>query len=147
VAVLVWNFATPSVSTMSTWGVGWVALVLLRNAVIVVAWYSALHVWLYVRRSQGTRAKFNSRWPGGGDRFTFGSQLRENVFWSMASGVPLVTAWEVVTLWLYSSGKIPWLHFGDHPVWFVALMVLIPLYTDIHFYFVHRLIHFDALYK
>ena len=144
---LVWHFATPSVTTMSSWGVGWVGFVLLRNAVILVTWYSLFHGWLYIRKAQGTRTKFNSRWPGKADRFTFGSQTRENIFWSLASGLPLLTAWEVVTLWLYASGRIPWIHFRDHPVWFVALMVLIPIYTEIHFYAIHRLIHFTPFYK
>ena len=41
-SVVVWTYATPSVATMSTWSAGWVLLVLLRNAVLLVAWYSAL---------------------------------------------------------------------------------------------------------
>src|SRR5262245_34356927 len=31
VAIVVWEFATPSVETMSTWGVGWVTFVFVRN--------------------------------------------------------------------------------------------------------------------
>ncbi len=147
VAVLVWTFATPSVETMSTWGVGWVAFILVRNAVLLVAWYSVFHVWLYVRKRQATRFKYNSKWPSAGDRFTFGSQTRENVFWSLASGLPLWTAWEAVTLWLFSSGHIPWVDLADHPVYFVLLMVLVPVWTEIHFYTVHRLIHWPPLYK
>jgi sterol desaturase/sphingolipid hydroxylase (fatty acid hydroxylase superfamily) len=146
-AIVVWQFATPSVATMSTWGADWVAFVLLRNAILLVVWCSLFHVWLYVRRGQGTRSKFNANWPGRGDRFTFGSQLRENVFWSLASGLPIATAWEVVTLWLFASGRIPWIHFADHPVWFVVLMLLVPVYLDLHFYAVHRFIHWPPLYK
>jgi sterol desaturase/sphingolipid hydroxylase (fatty acid hydroxylase superfamily) len=146
-AILVWNFATPSVETMSTWGVGWVTFVLLRNAALLVAWYSLFHGWLYVRKHQDVRSKFNPKWPGTGDRFTFGSQTKENVFWSLASGLPIWTAWEVVTLWLYSSGKIAWVDLSDHPVYFVVLMLLVPIWTEIHFYTVHRLIHWPPLYK
>jgi sterol desaturase/sphingolipid hydroxylase (fatty acid hydroxylase superfamily) len=147
VAILVWNFATPSVATMSTWGVGWVTFVLARNAVLLVLWYSAFHVWLYVRKHQDTRFKYNPKWPGRGERFTFGSQTRENVFWTLASALPIWTAWEVVTLWLFSSGRIPWIDLRDHPIWFVALMLLVPLWTEVHFYTVHRLIHWPPLYK
>ena len=100
-----------------------------------------------MRRTQDTRSKYNSKWPGRGDRFTFGSQTRENVFWTLASGLPIWTAWEVVTLWLYSSGRIPWIGWADHRVWFVVLMLLIPVWTEIHFYTVHRLIHWPPLYK
>ena len=70
-----------------------------------------------------------------------------NVFWSLASGLPIWTAWEVVGLWLFASGRIPWLNWADHPVWFVALMLLIPLWRELHFYAVHRLIHWPPLYK
>ena len=59
VATLVWMFATPSVETMSTWGAGWVAFILVRNAALLVLWYSAFHVWLYVRKRQDTRFKYN----------------------------------------------------------------------------------------
>jgi sterol desaturase/sphingolipid hydroxylase (fatty acid hydroxylase superfamily) len=147
VAIGVWYFATPSVESMSTLGVSWVAAVLLRNAVLLVGWYGVFHLRLYVRKSQQQEYKYNAKWPGGGDRFTFGSQIRENVFWSLASGLPIWTAWEVVTLWLFASGRIPWIHFSDHPVWFVALLLLIPLWRELHFYAVHRLIHWPPLYK
>ena len=148
VAVAVWLWATPSASTMSTWGVGWVAVVFIRNAALLVLWYGVAHLVLYGRRSQGERFKYNAKWPSSkSDRFTFGSQTRENVFWSLASGLPIWTAWEVVTLWLFASGKIAWIDIGDHPIWFVALMLLVPLFRELHFYAVHRLIHWPPLYK
>src|SRR4029079_8315982 len=101
----------------------------------------------YVRKRQDTRSKYNAKWPSTGERFTFGSQTRENVFWSMASGLPIWTAWEVVTLWLFSSGHIPWIDFADHPVYFVVLMLLVPIWTEIHFYAVRRLSDARPLYK
>jgi sterol desaturase/sphingolipid hydroxylase (fatty acid hydroxylase superfamily) len=148
VAAAVWFWATPSVGSMSSWGVGWVLFVLARNAVLLGVWYGAFHLLLYRRRSQGDRFKYNAKWPGSkSDRFTFGSQTRENLFWSLASGLPIWTAWEVVTLWLFASGKIAWVGWSDHPVWFVALMLLVPLFRELHFYAVHRLIHWPPLYK
>jgi len=93
----------------------------------------------------GSSDNLKSFWTS--DRFTFGSQTRENVFWSLASGLPLWTAWEAVTLWLFSSGHIPWVDLADHPVYFVVLMLLVPIWTEIHFYAVHRLIHWPPLYK
>lgn len=147
VAALVWRYATPSVETMSQWGVGWVAVVLARNAALMIAWYGAFHLLLYRRRAQDDRFKYNARWPGEGARFTFGSQHRENIFWSLASGLPIWTAWEVVTLWFYATGRIPWIDPGEHRVWFVVLLLLVPVWTEIHFYAIHRLIHWPPLYK
>jgi sterol desaturase/sphingolipid hydroxylase (fatty acid hydroxylase superfamily) len=147
VAIAVWFWATPSRSTMSSLDVGWIAFVFARNAVLLVAWCGAFHVWLYVRRSQDGRFKYNPRFPAANARFLFGSQTRENVFWSLASGLPIWTAWEVVTLWLFASGRIPWIGWADHPVWFVVWMVLIPLWREVHFYTTHRSIHWPPLYK
>ncbi len=148
VAVGVWYLATPSTATMSTWGIGWVTVILVRNAALLVLWYGIFHARLYVRKAQNTRFKYNGRFPAArSDRFTLGSQLRENVFWSLASGLPIWTAWEAVTLWLFASGRIPWLRFGENPVWFVALFLLVPLWREVHFYAIHRLIHWPPLYK
>ena len=100
---------------MSSFGVGWIAAVLVRNAVVLVAWYGVFHLRLYVRRAQDTRFKYNAKWPAApSGRFTFGSQTKENVFWTLASGLPIWTAWEVVTLWLFASGRIPWIRL-DRP--------------------------------
>lgn len=148
VACLVWFVLTPSTETMSSFAPGWIALILLRNIGLVLAWYGLFHLRLYRRRSQQQQFKFNGKFPGNkGSQFTFGSQLKDNMFWSLASGVPIWTAYEVVTFWLFASGKIWWITFDNHPVWFVVWMLLIPIFRDLHFYSVHRLIHWPPLYK
>lgn len=147
VALAVWLVATPGPETTRRWAVGWVAVILVRNLAIIAAWYGVWHLRLFTRKAQATRAKYNAKWPSTSTRFTFGSQTRENVFWTLASGVPIVTAYEAVGLWLFASGRIPWLQWNDHPIWIVVVMLLIPLWREIHFYVVHRLIHAPALYK
>lgn len=148
VAIGVWFALTPSRETMASLAPGWIGFVLARNAVLLVAWYTLFHVRLYVRRGQEGRFKYNGRWPAArSDRFTFGGQTRENVWWTLASGLPIWTAWEVVTLWLAASGRIPWITWADHPVWFVVWLALIPLYREVHFYAVHRMIHWPPLYR
>jgi sterol desaturase/sphingolipid hydroxylase (fatty acid hydroxylase superfamily) len=147
VAAAVWFLATPDTDTMASLRPGWIVFVLGRNLVIVVAWYGLWHLLLYVRKMQDTRTKFNAKWPRASSRFTFGDQTKDNVFWSLASGVPIVTAFEVVGLWLFASGRIAWLHWSEHPVWFVVIMLLIPIWRELHFYAIHRLIHVPALYK
>ena len=132
---------------MRTFSVGWIAEILARNLVLVVAWYGLFHLRLYRWKSQDTRFKYNARWPRHSDRFAFGSQTAENVAWTLLSGVPVLTAWEVTTHWLFANGHISWLRWSQHPVWFVGMFVLIPLWRELHFYAVHRLIHVPALYK
>src|SRR5579871_4029692 len=57
-AILIWTFLTPSLETLRTFSLGWVGLILLRNAGLAVLVYSAWHVWLYVWRRQGTAFKY-----------------------------------------------------------------------------------------
>jgi sterol desaturase/sphingolipid hydroxylase (fatty acid hydroxylase superfamily) len=147
VAVVLYRFATPSAATTRTFSMGWISFLVVRNLAIVVLWYGLFHWWLYVRRAQGTRFKYNVRWPREGERFTFGSLTRENVVWALASGVPIWTAYEVVSLWLFSNGHVSWLEWSRHPGWIVAIMLLIPLWREVHFYWIHRLIHTPFLYR
>ncbi|MGB1504735.1 MAG: sterol desaturase family protein [Acidimicrobiales bacterium] len=148
IAVALWTWATPATETMTTLEPGWVGFLLVRNLVVVAAVYGATHWWVALRRSQGEQYKFNPSWPRprAGNR-TFGNQTRENVFWTLASAVPIGTAWEATTLWLFSSGRIGWLDWAAHPVWFVALFPATVLLRELHFYAVHRLIHVRALYR
>ena len=147
VACAVYFLATPVSTTMRSWAPGWVAVILVRNVAIVAVWCGVAHWWLYVRREQETRFKYNARWPRNSDRFLFGGQTRENVFLTLASGVPIATAYECLFHWLFANNHIVWLSWSTNPVWFVAWMALIPLFRELHFYWVHRLIHVPVLYR
>jgi sterol desaturase/sphingolipid hydroxylase (fatty acid hydroxylase superfamily) len=61
--------------------------------------------------------------------------------------VTLSTAWEAVTLWLWSNRLIPYVDFRTHPVYFVLLMIAVIFIRQIHFSFVHRMIHWKPLYR
>ena len=148
ITVAVWFVATPAMATMRTFSFGWIALIFVRNAALIVCWYGVFHLRLYVRRAQDNHFKYNAMWPAAeSEAFTFGSQIKDNVFWTLASGLPIWTAYEVITMWMLANGHIPWLDFATNPVWFVALMLLIPLVREFHFYLVHRMIHWPPLYK
>ena len=143
----VWFWATPSREAMATWSPGWIAAVAVRDVVLLVGWYSLAHLRLFWSRSQGTRCKYNLRWPAVSvGRFAFGSQLRDNLAWTLASGLPVWVSWEVVTLHLFATGRIPWLRWADNPVAFVALLAVTPLWREVHFYAVHRLLHWRPVY-
>jgi sterol desaturase/sphingolipid hydroxylase (fatty acid hydroxylase superfamily) len=147
-AVLIWAFLTPSLETMRTAAPGWMLLVLARNLVLAIAVYGAWHLWLYVWRKQDTSFKYNRQWPKAGvSTFMLGSQNRENMFWTLASGVPIWTAYEVLLLWAYASGTITILSPTEHPVAFVALFFLVPFIHEVGFYFCHRLLHWPPLYR
>jgi len=145
---LVYLYATPSMETAKTFAPGWIAFILLRNAALVLVYFGAFHLRLYRQRAQGTQFKYNAKWPSADSpTFLFRNQTLDNVFWTFCSAVPIWTAWEAVTLWLFANHLIPFVEFAQNPVWFVAMFFLVPLFREAHFYLVHRLIHWPPLYR
>lgn len=147
-AFAVWTWATPSTAQMQTLSIDWIAFIFLRNAALTVLIVGGQHYWLYVKRAQGTAFKYNRKWPEGkNSTFTGGTQLRDNLFWTFCSGLPIWTTWEVLSLWLYANGHIAGINILENPVWFFVLWFFVPLLHEFHFYWIHRLIHWPPLYK
>ncbi len=147
VAIAVWTWATPSLNTLQRLAPGWILFLLVRNLAIVFVWFGAAHWWLYGRRGQDTQTKYNAKWPSAkSSLFSFGSQYKDNMFWTLASGVTTMTAYEALTLWMYANNRIPWLR-NASPLIMVAWFVAVVFIREVHFWLVHRLIHSKALYK
>ena len=147
IATLLWLYATPSMETMKSLSVDWIAYLLIRNAVLVLVFFGAFHLPLYMRKTQGTSFKFNGKWPSTNNpAFLFGNQTIDNLIWAFGSAVPMWTAFEVLTLWAYANGIIPYVDFAEHPIYCFVILLLIPTFRDLHFYLVHRLIHAQFLY-
>lgn len=141
-------YLTPPLEKMREFGIDWISLILARNAGLVLLVYSVFHIVLYVERRQGAEFKYNSKWPDtDNSTFLFRSQTAENVFWTICSAVPVFTAYEVFTWWMFANGYIPYVSFSEHPIYFFALLALIPFWREVHFYAIHRLIHVGPLYK
>lgn len=148
IGVVFWLWLTPSIETMREFAPGWVAFILGRNIALVLAFYGWFHVRLYRQKRQGTKFKYNGKWlDTHNPTFLFKNQTVDNMIWTLASGVPVWTAFEVLSLWLFANEYIPYVTWADHPVWIVVLMLLIPLFREVHFYLVHRLIHWPPLYR
>ena len=64
-ASVTWYYLTPSMETMAGFQPGWIALVWLRNAVLLTLVVGSLHWYLYTRHSQERKYKFNDRWHDG----------------------------------------------------------------------------------
>lgn len=147
IGTLLWLYATPSFETTKTLSIGWIAYLLARNAALVFVFFGMFHLRLYMQRKQGTSFKYNAKWPSvGNDAFLFGNQTVDNVIWTFAGAVPIWTAFEALTLWAFANGIIPYVAFADHPVYCGIVMLLVPTFRDLHFYLVHRLIHWPPLY-
>ncbi|HET6413226.1 MAG TPA: sterol desaturase family protein [Anaeromyxobacter sp.] len=138
----------PALERCRTFQAGWMAQIYLRNQALIWIYYGAFYLWLYRLRGEGTRTKYDGRWPSrDSGLFLFRDQVKDNVFWTAGVAGLVWTAYEWATMWMYANGRIPFLRFGDHPVWFVGCFLLIPLWREFHFYWVHRLIHLGPLFR
>ena len=147
-AIFIWEFLTPAFDTLKEFSLQWAGLILLRNIVLAILVYGAWHLWLYVWRRQGTAFKYNRQWPKKqSSGFLFNNQTYDNMFHTLASGVPIWTAYEVLLLWAYANNIAPFMTFAEHPVWFIALFFLVPFIHEVGFYLAHRFLHWPPLYR
>ncbi len=147
-SVILWQWLTPSISTMATLSPDWMALIWLRNAAVLTLFAGGLHWRLYIRRSQGSDYKYNTAWMTRDDaRFTFRDQVRDNMFWSLASGVTIWSLYECLTWWWYASGQIEWVRFSEAPVYVVIMAFGVLFWSTFHFYLNHRALHWRPLFN
>ena len=147
-ALATWFFLLPDLARMETFELGWIALILGRNLAMMVLYVGAWHLYLYTFKGQGTDFRYSTRpFASNSNRFLFGNQVHENMFRTLAGAVPIWTAYEVVMLWSYANGLLPFIDWETNPVWFVALLLIIPTFQGVHFYLTHRLLHWRPLYE
>ena len=149
-AALTWRYLQPGADDLSSFSqlsAGWILPMYVRNVVMLLLVAGSLHLILYRHRVQGTRFKYNARWPSSGKTFLFNDQVKDNAFWSIASGATVWTLYEVFMLWAYGNGWAPLITLQSNPVWFIALAAFLPFWQDLHFYIVHRISHWKPLYK
>ena len=120
----------------------------IRNAVIITLLAGGLHLWFHKYAAQGTEHKYDPRpFPRRGRMFSFSDQLKDNMFWTIASGVTVWSLFEAFGWWGLANGWLPHTTFGQTPIWFVAFFFLIPVWESFYFYWIHRLLHSNALYR
>ena len=148
IAAACWTWLQPPLEAMRALSVDWIAAIWLRNLVLMIAVAGGLHLYFHGWRRQGRALKYDPRDLGGAGRgFTFQSQLRDNVFWTLASGVTVWTGYEALMFWAMANGYAPVLGLRENPVWFVLLFPLTPLWISFHFYWIHRALHWPPLYR
>lgn len=138
----------PPLEEARTFAIGWVAQMYARNLLLALIIGGALHLWFYTFSAQGLKLKYDPRpLMVNGRQFTLGGQLRDNMFWTLGTGVLIWTAYEVVLIWSLANGYAPLITWAAHPVWFVAVLFLIPIWESLYFYVIHRVIHIPFLYR
>lgn len=138
----------PPLEETKTLAFSWIAEMYVRNLILMTAVAGGLHLYFYTFTKQGQTLKYDPRpLMKNGKQFTLGGQIRDNMFWTLGSGVFVWTAYEVLMFWALANGYAPMLTWTANPIWFVAMFLLIPLWESFYFYWIHRLLHVPFLYK
>lgn len=147
-AILTWLYLQPPLEETKTLEFGWIAMMYIRNLVLMFVVAGGLHLYFHRYKRQGDFKQFDNR-PLRTDSktFTFNNQVYDNMFWTLGSGVAFWTAYEALMLWAMANEYIPVLQWSDNPVWFVVLLLLTPLWISLHFFLVHFWLHWPPAYK
>ncbi len=106
-----------------------------------------LHLALWKYRTQQDDYRYDMRPMAKGAKvFYFKNQVWDNMFWTLGPALAFWTFWECLMWYAYANGWATMITFQSNPVWFVALIVLIPIWAGLHFYWLHRLLHVGKLY-
>ena len=147
-ATLCWWLFYPALDAVKTFAFGWVLQVWLVNLCLMIGIAGGLHYFFYIRKKQGKTLKFDHRDPARGNQlWNFSNQVHDNVFWSLGSGVLQLTMYQVVIMWLMANEYVPTINLTSNPILFVAGLVLLPIWSAFHFYWMHRLLHVPFIYK
>ena len=149
ITVAYWYFVLPDWNTMKTMSWDWGLLLLAANLAGVLAMFGAVELFYYVKRKQGTRFKYNHKFPADqpSDVFWFKNQNIDNALRTFLISIPIWTLIEVVTLWCFANGYSNWIHDTAYWPWFLALILLAPAIHEIHFFCGHWLLHQGVLYR
>jgi len=147
-AIVTSIFFQPSLSETGHFSAGWFIEILARNFLLISLVAGTLHWYFYIARKQGDELRYDNRPFLKRSRvFTFNSQVRDNTFWTLTSGVFIWSAYESLMLWALANGYAPALELSTHWPWVVLMVCLIPLWETTHFFLIHRLIHTSTLYQ
>ncbi|MEM7743034.1 MAG: sterol desaturase family protein [Pseudomonadota bacterium] len=146
-ATLTFLWVQPPLEEARTLAAGWIFTIWVKNMVLMTVVAGGLHLYFFTWRRQGRDLKFDPREQTGGRTFTFNSQLWDNVFWTLASGVTFWTAYEVLLFWAMANGWAPVLSPWENPVAFVLILLATPIWISFHFYWIHRALHWPPLYR
>ena len=147
-AVVTWFALQPDLARCATLEADWILAMFARNLCLMLLVAGGLHLYLYAFARQGRARKYMAQELARSDpRFSWNDQTRDNMGWTLASGVTLWTAYEAALMWAYANEAIPLLQWRDNPVWFVLLFFFIALFNSTHFYFVHRFLHSRVMYR
>ena len=148
IGLVVWFFLSPSFEDYATPDFKLILFTFSRNSLLVLLYFGIFHYRLYVQRVQNADFKFNPRWPSkNAKQFMFGNQNIDNIILTFGSGVTIWTIFEIGLLCLAAKNSVNIINVQQDLFYFIAMIFLIHLWRDLHFYLIHRLLHFKPLYS
>ncbi|MDA8853078.1 sterol desaturase family protein [Amylibacter sp.] len=148
IAFISFYWFQPPLEETKTLAFGWIVQMYIRNMILMSVVAGGLHLYFYTFTKQGKDLRYDPRpLMKNGRQFTLGGQIRDNMFWSLISGVTIWTIYEVLMFWAISNGYAPMLTWAAHPIWFVLMFFLIPIWESFYFYWIHRFLHIPFFYK
>ena len=148
IAIAIWTWFTPSLDRAVNFQFDWMFEVWLRNFILVLTIAGGLHLWFFTFRKQDDELRYDARPLAKKSKiFHFGNQVWDNMFWTLGSAVLIGSLWECLLLWAYANGYATMITLSQNPIAFIGLLLIIPIWSGFHFYWFHRLLHFDAMYK
>ena len=147
-AYLLWTYILPDLSRFRDLDMILAVQLYLLNTCALMIFFGFFEIRLYIVRVQGSRFKFNGRWPSDNksDIFWFKSQLIDNMLRTLLFAMPLWTVIEFFILFFYAN-YVPFLYLTDHPIYFATLALLVPVVHETHFFLMHRALHWGPLYR
>ena len=143
-----WHWHQSSLGDLSSLSFGWAFEIYLRNLLLVLFVAGGLHYALYHRKIQKSEQKYVPAFGHQGKgRFAFGKQLYDNMFWSLASGVTIWSAYEILIHHARGTGFAPALELQEAPFLFCLILACTGMWIAFHFYWGHRLLHIAVMYK
>jgi sterol desaturase/sphingolipid hydroxylase (fatty acid hydroxylase superfamily) len=148
VTLMTWFLLQPALSRCAHLQADWIGLMYLRNLGLLWLVSGGWHLALYSWKVQGTERKYDPRWPSVNDpKFLFRNQTYDNIFWSCVSGCTVWTAYEALYMWACANHRVPYVDWRSHPVYCSLWLCAIPFWRELHFYWIHRAIHWPPLYR
>ena len=152
VSILLWFFCYPSLESVKVISFRWIFQILIINFFVMFTFAGGLHWYFYIRQGQEKKLKFDHRDQTRNNRnFLFSNQVKDNMFWTLTSGVLNLTFFQSITMWLMANGYIPLVTFHTFSIgfvfWFFLGFIYIPIWAALHFYWIHRFLHIPFMYK
>ena len=96
ISALAWYFLYPPIQECREFRIVWIFEIWIVNLLLMTVFTGLLHWYFYVVRGQADKLKFDHRDLAiNNSNFLFKNQVRDNVFWSLASGVSFWTLFQV----------------------------------------------------